>query len=1698
MPAAADSKPVSAALEPQAEAALNQLESRVEGVRRRNRGKFLLTGINLSLAVIVFAFLGFSAADILFKLSVGARTFSLLCTLAGVGAVLTYFLVRPWRKLGGRVDAARNVENKFPELEEQLSTALEFGEDPRLIGRTSSPALVGALMQQTARRAQPLNFARTIRWKPALIAGLIAFLLGACMAGYYKASDRLFMKTFARFFNPAADVKAPTLTEIESVSPGRDGQTEWPVESTVPVEVRLIGRTPERVNMSVFVGDEKNERWEDRPMDRGEDGVYRASLHRLLDSTRYKVQAGDAESDEFKIDVYKLPEISEFALRLEYPQYTGKSSETLPPGVGDVRALKGTTVFVELKANTELNAANVKFKSGREQLPGTLNPADPRKATLQFKIDKDDEYQVELFNTKNKPGVSSPYLVKALKDRPPRVTIRTPERDLMVHREQTVNIEIVADDDVGVREIGLYHNLGADEEQKLMIRKLDPPTARTDGKLVWELGNLGLKGGEVIAYYAYAYDNDTSENATGKMARSEIHFLTVYDEQNYNSPNTPNKMPPTPPAVKQLDKMIEAQKKLVKETFAEANQQKDPTAANREADKATALKTADAQKALRLKLEDMLAKVKADMEQAKKDEEDPKQPKPPDGNGPQPPQPPKPPFGDNELKHMEASLEKMGSAEDRLRVPNPNDAVKPATEALRHLSETRRLMLTDKQGDPRFKMAMDKQARKKKQQEEDQQQQDQQNMKDSLTEMPKMMEREKETERELEELQAKKKQNPPPPAGQPQTPDQKKEQDAQRKLQQQAKDDLEKLAKDAEDRARNLEKLSPRNPEVQPAADKMQQAADKLNQAAREMQQPGEKNLQSAKEKAQQSHSDMREAKRDLQQATEKQLRQEMANLQKDTQDLAQRQQDVAQQARDLQQQEKQGQPKDGQQQADKQGEPKDGQQQADKQGQPKDGQQQADKQGQPKDGQQQADKQGQPKDGQQQADSQQGQPKEGQQSRNSGAPREQQMHSMMNAQRDIQAELKDLADQLDHTAQRAEEKNIGGAKDLAKARQQAGEKGAANQAADKTEEALNKDKLDDAQREAAQAAKALEQLAGTVQNAAQNTAAADMKELANAMKKLQGLARDQGDINKELAAKKEPANAASREEQISSGAQDLAKTAENLEALRHAGRDGSTRDKLEEAAQKAHNTAEALKSQDPLGAKSAGDDTEKALNQAMNDVERAMGKMLEEKARDAKNIAKSARESQEQVNAAAREMKEAPAGEKMDPDSEARRADAVPKETQAARDARRLDRALEGLQDLARNANPAAADAAREARDKTEQADLPNAMDDIARGLDKMGEPKPDDSTEPSRPKTPAQAAEKGEAAAQVLRNVDKDLDAYIAEATGSQLDKLKAMELDAREAVKQLEALKQQAGAKDQTGKAGKRENADKSDKAGKPDGSDKAAKPENKGTDKAQTGDKGDKPGKAGKPAESRDQNQARTDFKSPGQPGQPGQGDKPGQDAQNPADSQAQPPSDQPGKKLGENKGDTASENREGKPQNDTTSKKGQVTGDKGEGGNPNSQPSSQKPAEVTKHEDADPNTTEIARREQTIEKLEKELKRLKLKIDRLEPNAPEIANMRDAVAAVQQVKEQIRNQRMNPNGAPSLGGSAGGGPAVQRASQTLDEVTQGLVTRIERLLRAREVKPNEDEDAPKEYRSLVDKYYRALSEDVEEDTNKPAK
>ncbi len=1605
----------------------NRLRSRVDGVRTRQRFKYFGTGVLAALAVFVAAFLGFSAADIVFKLSVGTRIFALLSTGIAVVFAIFQWVYRPWKLLGNTVQSAREVEGAFPQLEQQLSTALEFGADKEKAAKFASPLLVAALVNQAGERSEPLDFARTIRWKQLAWAFGIAFAMALFMGVYAAKSSRLFAITWARFMRPMSDIAAPTLTEIRRVEPG---DAKFAMESSVPIVVALEGKMPDTATLSVLIGDEKDNHWEDRPMDRGEDGLYRATIRRLLDSARYKVRAGDAETREYKIKVFKTPEITEFTLRIEHPAYTGKGIEPLPAGTGDVRALRGSKVHIDVRANVELGKASVAFKSRRGEMPGISESTEPRKASIVFDIDKDDEYQIKIADADGNPGTGTLFQIKALRDRFPRVTIKKPEKDLMVQKEQTVEVEISADDDIGVKEIGIFHSIDVDEKQ-IMIRRLDPQPLRADGKLVWELGSMNLKGGEVIAYYAYAIDNDTVSPGGPKMSKSDIHFLTVYDEEKYDGEKDPKKKQPpgTPPEIKQLDKLIDAQKKLLKDTFAQARMKeslRDKEEAERskaiESEKVSANKTGEAQKQLRAKVEGLIDDVKKEL--AKADDPDAK---PREGE----PAHQKPALGEKELKHLEQAVEKMKAAEGDLQKPDAPGAVKPETEALRHLSETRRLLLSDKEGDPRFKMAMNKNSKKKQKQEQDQQQQDQQQAKQELAEMPKMMEKEKELERELEELNEKKRK---PPQGEPQSEERKKQEEEKRDLQRKAEDDAQKLAKEAEERARTLEKLADRNTDMKPAADKMKDAADKLDQAKKELNQGKPKNDENAKEKSQQAQQDSREAQRNLRNALEKQVRQEMSNVEKDAKELAQRQQTLAEQMQQMQKEQQDGKKPDGQkpdgQKPDGQkpdGQKPDGQK---PDGQKPDGQK---PDGQKPDGQkpdgQKPDGQkpdGQKPDGSQPGDKpQEGQPQDGQQQ---SASAQQKMRGMANAQRDIHSDLKDLNERMKNLSDKANQENLAGSKEVDQAQKQSSENSPASQGAEKAAQAMSSGKQEEAAREAKAAAKAMQQLAETMQDAKQKTEAGDMKQLAGAMKKLQAAAKEQADIGKDLAEKRDGNELANREEKVGETAKDVAEAASHLETLRQSGMQDTAKAKLETAAKQADDAAKQMKDQNATAAKAAADQTEKSINQALSDMERAAGKTMEDKAREAQKMAKAARENQEKANAAIKDVPSKEAGEKLAQPEAAKRDDAAAREDQAARDAKRLDLALDGLKELAKDANPAAAEAAKDARETTQKAELPKAMENLSNDMKRFGtDKKPQD---PNSAKTPSDAAKKGEEIAQTLKQVDKQLDEYVAESRNSVEERLKAMEDAAKKAAESAKALADKSG----------------DPKTEKKDAANDPKNPDNKNNpDQAKPGDP--KSADSKNPAESNPDSNSK-ESKNPSKSTKPDP-NKLGDPSTNPGEAKVNDPT-------------KPDPNRKNNDKNPEAAK-----------GEENSQPSDQ---ETAKQKEA----------------LKQQMKKLQPKLDRLEANAPERGKMKEAMAALEKADQKNENSSEKPNGPPQPGTKDMGGSAYRHVGRQLEEIAQGIMERRERLLRARDIRPDEDEDAPKEYRTLVDKYYRALSEDVEDD------
>ena len=70
----------------------------------------------------------------------------------------------------------------------------------------------------------------------------------------------------------------------------------------------------------------------------------------LQQSVTYRIQAGDAVSPTYRIEVSPAPHITVQRLEYEFPAYTKRPRQS-DEGQGDIKALEGTRVTIRAKAN---------------------------------------------------------------------------------------------------------------------------------------------------------------------------------------------------------------------------------------------------------------------------------------------------------------------------------------------------------------------------------------------------------------------------------------------------------------------------------------------------------------------------------------------------------------------------------------------------------------------------------------------------------------------------------------------------------------------------------------------------------------------------------------------------------------------------------------------------------------------------------------------------------------------------------------------------------------------------------------------------------------------------------------------------------------------------------------------------------------------------------------------------------------------------------------------------------------------------------------------------------------------------------------------------------------------------------------------------------------------------------------------------
>ncbi len=522
------------------------IQERLEQTRRQVRLVDFGSGIVLLLAASLFFFLLVALADH-WLFAHGLNFFARLVLFGGWLTTAGWFT---WRAVApsiihriNPVFAAQAIEHGRPTLKNSLINFLLLRSHPENVAPVVYQAMEHRAAADLSRVPidQAVDHRRFIHLCYALAAAVVVFAL------YLALSPKNPLVSAARVMFPFSSIAAPTRVHIEDVQPGDKIVYQG---DRVEVSAHVSGlRDGEQVSLLMSTAD--GQVTDDRvTMNRvGEDDRYACSLPPgsggLLQTTSYRINAGDATTRPFKLEVEIAPTVNVDRVDYRFPAYTGIKDRSIK-GQGDIKGLEGTRVAIHVTANVELQYAKIDLGcAGLRMVSMTVNG---KQATGEFTLagDKEpnaawkplyDRYQIILFETEDHPLKKQhpiQYRIDVDRDYPPEVSIVEPKQDTVdLAAGGHLPIRYRASDDFGLRHIAIKaERNGLPLVLPAVLDRLPPDKALAkpyDGELDFVAADLHLMKGDEVKYWLEADDNKEPTHNHAETARRTIRIVDEQD-----------------------------------------------------------------------------------------------------------------------------------------------------------------------------------------------------------------------------------------------------------------------------------------------------------------------------------------------------------------------------------------------------------------------------------------------------------------------------------------------------------------------------------------------------------------------------------------------------------------------------------------------------------------------------------------------------------------------------------------------------------------------------------------------------------------------------------------------------------------------------------------------------------------------------------------------------------------------------------------------------------------------------------------------------------------------------------------------------------------------------------------------------------------------------------------------------------------
>lgn len=483
----------------------------------RHRSLLSTKGVAATIFIAIVAMLMIVGVDAMWVLSDSIRwalagTFYLL-----IATVAVLLALVPWLRKGDLPTAARTIETKMPPLREKLLSAVELANERP---DQSSAAFRNHLQTQVAETIRGVDIKSLLPWssirKWILIAmASIGVLIGLCLVPDWQVPYRIVRALF-----PAANLGRLSRYQIDIIAP--KPASNWvPQDEMVDFQVAVAG--PSLTSIQIESKDGKFLTL--RPTDSTSDGkqVFTTSMKMVSSIFDYRVIAGDGSSSWYRLKARTRPKVTEFRKVIDQPSYAEVEPTTLVDEHGNVQAVVGSLLHLQLSVDQPIREAWIQLRSldakaeESQKLPLSI---DEDHLAIDIPIERDATYRVHLIAAEtNFDNAQSPsYRIQARVDQPPKISwVQPKEKSLLNSPQDILELEVKVEDEYPIADLSQWTRVN-NGEWSIERRALPIGTAPSI-QWKWDLAKQRLRKGDSIQTRLLAEDR--------KGQRTESSIVSV-------------------------------------------------------------------------------------------------------------------------------------------------------------------------------------------------------------------------------------------------------------------------------------------------------------------------------------------------------------------------------------------------------------------------------------------------------------------------------------------------------------------------------------------------------------------------------------------------------------------------------------------------------------------------------------------------------------------------------------------------------------------------------------------------------------------------------------------------------------------------------------------------------------------------------------------------------------------------------------------------------------------------------------------------------------------------------------------------------------------------------------------------------------------------------------------------------------------